>query len=340
MSLDEGKRSPVTRQEADHLVREHTTEIADGAVPKNPKVSVCIITYDHARFISQALEGALTQQVNFPYEIIVSDDHSTDGTTQIVLDYQQQHPDKIRVLLGRENLGKYTGNGRLNFLRTLRACRGTYIALLEGDDYWTDCNKLQLQVEFMDAHPGAALCHHLVTYLDDQTGKLLHDFPPPARRIERCSADLLAEGNFIQTCSVMLRRKLIPELSDDFLRLKLGDWPLFALVGQHGWIGYLDRNLATYRLHEKSVWSSKSFSYRHTAGIDLARFLISHLRGKTQRGWMDALLRISWEGCHFAAASGPSAKFEARKRFLGSALRCKRRLPRFLLHRLRNRVGF
>lgn len=337
MSRNDDERPRITREQADELIRQHTVEISDQAVPRQPKVSVCIITYAHAHFISQALEGALMQEADFPYEIIVGDDHSTDGAAQIVLDYQKRYPDKIRVLLATENLGKYTGNGRLNFVRTLRACRGEYVALLEGDDYWTDRAKLQLQVEFLDNHPGAALCHHLVTYLDDRTGRPILDFPWLERRVEQCSADLLADGNFIQTCSLMLRRNLIPEPSDGFFRLKLGDWPLCVLVGRHGWIGYLDRNLATYRLHNGNLWASKPIAYRLAAGNEMAMFLIPHLKGATRRAWIDSLLEMRWRDVQLAAAGGPSARFKAKKDFLASAIAYGGRLPHFVLERLRRR---
>lgn len=130
--------------------------------------------------------------------------------------------------------------------------------------------------------------------MDEETGRELLEFPAKDRRVEKCSADLLAQGNFIQTCSLMFRRNLVPDLSDGFRRLKLGDWPLCVLVGQHGQIGYIDRNMATYRLHKSSIWSSRSMEYRIAAGLEMADYLISKLSGNSRQLWVDFLLRGHW----------------------------------------------
>ena len=104
------------------------------------KVSVCMITYNHERFIAQAVESALMQETDFDYEIVIGEDCSTDGTRQVLLDLHDRHPDRIRLLLREKNIG-----ASHNFVGTLEACRGEYVAFLDGDDYWTCPNKLQKQ---------------------------------------------------------------------------------------------------------------------------------------------------------------------------------------------------
>jgi len=116
-----------------------------------------MITYNHETYIREAIDSVLMQQVNFPYEIVIGEDHSTDATRTIVRDYQRRHPDKIRLRLSRENLySRKLDPGTA----THCACRGKYIALLEGDDYWTDPLKLQKQVDFMEAHTTCTYCGH------------------------------------------------------------------------------------------------------------------------------------------------------------------------------------
>src|SRR5438445_350989 len=107
-------------------------------ISRTPLVSACLITYNHARFIRQAIESILMQKVNFPWEFIIADDCSTDGTREIILEYQRRHPSLIRLLLRSSNIGAWRNGQAL-----LSAVEGKYVALLEGDDYWSDEYKLQ-----------------------------------------------------------------------------------------------------------------------------------------------------------------------------------------------------
>lgn len=129
-------------------------ETADSSI----KVSVHIITYNQIKFISQAIESVLKQQVNFKYEIIIGDDFSTDGTREILQDYQSKYPDIIKLLLHPHNLGPKKVAGKNNFLSVLNACTGKYIALLDGDDYWTDKEKLQKQFDFLEKNNEYSIC--------------------------------------------------------------------------------------------------------------------------------------------------------------------------------------
>ena len=115
-------------------------------------VSVSMITYNHAPYIAQAIEGVLQQKVNFPIELVVGEDCSTDGTRQIVLEYQKKYPDIIRVITSDNNVGSHK-----NSLRTMKACRGKYIAFCEGDDYWHHPHKLRIQVDYLETHPECGL---------------------------------------------------------------------------------------------------------------------------------------------------------------------------------------
>src|SRR6266851_2413988 len=122
------------------------------------EVSVLVTTYNHEKYIAQALDSVLMQETNFEYEIIIAEDCSIDQTRSIVVDFQRRNPGKIRLLLPEEHLGYGSGNGI--FAQAFELARGEYVALLDGDDYWISPQKLQKQVEFLKVHPECVLCFH------------------------------------------------------------------------------------------------------------------------------------------------------------------------------------
>src|SRR6266702_1500393 len=124
------------------------------------KLSVLMITYNHEKYIAQALDSVLMQEVDSNYEIVIGEDCSTDNTRKIVLDYQRKYPNKIRALLPDKNLGMLW-----NFVATYEACQGKYVAILEGDDYWSSPVKLQKQVDFLDKNTGCVVCCHAAQVL-------------------------------------------------------------------------------------------------------------------------------------------------------------------------------
>jgi glycosyltransferase involved in cell wall biosynthesis len=215
------------------------------------KVSVLIITYNQECFIAQAIESALMQRTNFDYEIVIGEDCSTDDTRRIVVDYQKRYPDKIRLLLPERNLGLL---GKINLIQTLQACHGQYVAILEGDDYWTAQNKLQKQVDVLDAHPDYAICFHNVQAFHEDNRchawNLCHQDQKETSNLE----DLVAT-NFIPTCSVMFRNGLVKQFPTWFFDLMMGDWPLHVLNAQHGKIFYIPGVMSAYRIHDGGVWA-------------------------------------------------------------------------------------
>jgi len=235
------------------------------------KVSIPLLAYNQVSYLHQAIDSVLMQQVNFDYELIIGEDGSTDGTAEIAIDYANRHPDKVRVLFqDRERAERQRRRGlggKFNFITTLEACRGEYIALLDGDDYWTDPLKLQKQVDFLEAHPESAICFHNVIAVH-QNGKpaqkLCPDDQPQISNLEQ-----LLWGNFIPTCSVMYRREPMPKLPDWFLTAKIGDWPLNILKAQYGTIGYIDEVMAAYRVHACGVWTRRRKSHQILTSIKM-----------------------------------------------------------------------
>lgn len=231
------------------------------------KVSVLMITYNHEKYIAQALDSVLMQEVDFDYEIVIGEDCSTDGTREIVLAYKRRHPDRIRLLLPDGNLGMIG-----NFIETYRACTGELVAILEGDDFWTSKSKLQKQVDFLEMHPDAAICFTTTRVFYEEKDAPDYLFPEACKEFSDLE-DLLL-GNFMQTCSVMFRNRLFGEFPQWFLSGVIGDYPLHVLNAGHGSIGYLPEVMAAYRVHSAGVWSmqmEKNFTRNVLAGIRMYR---------------------------------------------------------------------
>src|ERR1700737_1148593 len=233
------------------------------------KLSAMMITYNHERFIAQALESVLPQRVDFEYEIVVGEDCSTDGTRAILTDFHHRHPERIVPLLRTRNVGAMQ-----NMISTIDACKGTYLAFLEGDDYWTDENKLQRQVDFLDRHPAFTICCHRVRFRDEPKGL---DFVYPNFAAGSYTIKDLLKSNFVLTSSVALRRAAIGTLPTWFFGLALGDWPLFALVARQGKIELLDEVMSTYRMHPGSSWSSRPHLSRLREASTMLTALDKHL---------------------------------------------------------------
>lgn len=140
---------------------------------KEPLVSICCITYNHEKFIGQAVEGFLMQKTSFPIEILIHDDASTDKTADIIRSYELKYPDKIKAIYQTEN--QFTKGIDIGLTYQFPLAKGKYLAICEGDDYWTDPNKLQKQVDFLESHPDYALCFHRYSILEEQTGTFKED---------------------------------------------------------------------------------------------------------------------------------------------------------------------
>lgn len=212
-----------------------------------------MITYNHERFIRQALESVLAQHVNFDYEIVVGEDCSTDGTRAILMDFYRRYPERIVPLLHDRNIGAMR-----NFQATLAACRGQYLAILEGDDYWTCEDKLKRQVDFLDQHPDYAISFHRAQIRDETGAGRAGVFPHLGLKAGSYTIEDLLVENFISTCTVMYRWGSVGPLPDWFPDLKLGDWPLHILVAQSGKISLAHEIMAVYRMHSGGMWTSGS----------------------------------------------------------------------------------
>lgn len=209
-------------------------------------LSVGVRTYNQERFVAQALDGVLMQKTSFSFEIIVSDDCSTDGTRDILLKYQREYPDKIRLILGEKNVG-----GPRNLRRVIESSTAKYITCLDGDDYYTDKYKLQKQVEFLEENERYAACFHNVVNLYDKTGArslfLPLDFPEVVD-----AKDVISKKWFLPIHSVVMRRKFIafPEWYEKVMN---DDYVVDLSVAMHGPFHYMSDVMAVYRHHEANT---------------------------------------------------------------------------------------
>jgi glycosyltransferase involved in cell wall biosynthesis len=236
------------------------------------KLSVLIVAYNQERFIRQTVESALMQRTDFDYEIVIGEDCSTDGTRAVLEQLAHEHPGRLRLLLRDRNVGMHA-----NFANALSACVGEYVATLEGDDYWTDPQKLQKQVDFLVAHPECSFSCHAVEWVFDDGSEPPRRFPEGVKAISAIE-DLLQGNNFIQTCSLVFRRCLFPSYPDWFFSLALGDWPMCCVLAQYGKIGFVDEVMAIYRIHQGGVWSTTSDVYRFPKVLDMYEELRKHLK--------------------------------------------------------------
>lgn len=219
-------------------------------------VSVCIQTYNQEPYIAQALDSVLMQETDFKYEIILGEDESQDGTREICIEYARQQPDRIRLFLRSRKDVIYINRrptGRFNLVENLKAARGKYIALLEGDDYWTDPLKLQKQVDFLEANPDYTACFHHIYKFFQSTGKMeIEEQIWP--RSYYILPDFIRQKVHVPTPSLMLRNGLISEFPSWFFEAPVGDIPLIFLYAQMGKIGLIDQVMAVYRFHGGGIW--------------------------------------------------------------------------------------
>jgi glycosyltransferase involved in cell wall biosynthesis len=212
----------------------------------SPLLSVCIRTYNQERFVAKALDGVLMQKTSFPFEIIVSDDCSIDGTRDILLKYQRLFADKIRLILGEQNVG-----GPRNLRRVIEASTAKYITCLDGDDYYTDKYKLQKQIDFLEENERYAACFHNVVVLNEKTGTkslfLPLNFPEEVN-----AKDVISKRWFLPIHSIVMRSKFIafPEWYEEVMN---DDYVVDLSVALHGPFYYMSDVMAVYRRHDANT---------------------------------------------------------------------------------------
>lgn len=214
------------------------------------KVSIAMVTYRHERFIAQAIESVLAQRTNFDFELVIGEDCSPDATREIVRAYAEKYPDRIRLQLPEKNIGLTR-----NLSRTIDACRGKYVAWLEGDDYWISPDKLQRQADYLDQNPDCAWCFTRAKVVNAEGEPV--EVGPAVRTVKPkyTLEDYLKRLFQPRACTVMFRHRLFERFPEWFFKLPTGDMPLHVMNAQHGDIGFIDEEMSAYRIHPGGVWS-------------------------------------------------------------------------------------
>ena len=214
-------------------------------------LSVCVRTHNQERFIREALDSVLRQQTSFLYEIIVSDDASSDGTVAILQEYQKQYTEKVRLLLQEKNVG-----GPENLKRVIEASNAKYVTCLDGDDFYTDDYKLQKQIDVLEAHPEYAACFHNTWYANGK-GQLRGLFNRPDFHAIHDAREFIRERWFVPIHSAVMRREYI-EFPDWYNTVMNDDYVVHLSVAKHGPYYYIPDVMVAYRRHGENT----SIAYR------------------------------------------------------------------------------
>lgn len=237
-------------------------------------LTVSIINYNHELYIKEALESVLSQKTNFAFSIKVFDDHSTDRSVSIINEYVAKYPKKIEAFFSKKNLG---GFGQGNVLRVLASIDTKYFSILDGDDYWCDKNKLQMQIEFLEKNPAIIGCGHN-SYLM-KNGEIKENDLILSENFKKKSVtsivDVIEGRMYCHSSSLIYRSSPLDQRGVDSLyNIKkryssLGDFFNMIFFAQYGDIAYIDRVMSVYRIHKNGIWSKiKNDEKRMSLNID------------------------------------------------------------------------
>ena len=267
-----------------------------------PVVSVCIITYNHEKYIRQTLDGVLAQVTDFPIEVVIGEDRSTDATGQIVLELQDEHASVIRVLQSTTNLGM-----NKNLIRTLEQCRGRYIALLEGDDVWTSLRKLQEQVNFLENNPDCTICFHKAEVYIEEKDQIRGVWPEDDPQTITTIEDLI-KYNYIPTCTVMYRNVPMERMPEQYYKLGSGDWSLHMRYAQKGKIGFINKVMARYRIHASGVFSRLSMREKFEVVVGAREFIFSQVSKELKKVLGPIIVEYCYQIAQMSLAETQPAK--------------------------------
>lgn len=253
-------------------------------------VSISCITYNHSAYIREAIDGFLMQKTNFKFEVLIHDDASTDGTSDIIREYEKKYPDIIKPIYQTEN--QYSkGDGTVGRIQRNRA-KGKYYALCEGDDYWTDPCKLQKQVDFLEANPEYVFTFHDCETLEQNTG--IKHLRVGNRKIDEVvDLESVIVQNNIPTASIIYRNIIdwtsIPKM---FSTMRKGDYVLVVLLAEKGLGKYLPGAMSVYRIHEGGVWSGANQEYRNDEDVKFYIYLNEYFSDRKVRNAIKAKLNF------------------------------------------------
>jgi glycosyltransferase involved in cell wall biosynthesis len=218
-----------------------------------PLLSICLITYNQQDFVEDALRGVKMQQCSHPFELLVADDCSTDHTLERIKDLLQNSGiQQVRILERKQNLGM-----QKNWLDAIASARGKYVAILEGDDYWTDVHKLQTQIDWLESHPEFAGCFHNTEERHQNSAKSSVLYCDYKEDVE-VDFSMLCRKNMMPSCSLVFKLLTEQPFPNWLYQMPMVDWPLSILNSRKGKYKYIPKVMGVHRLHDTSVWSLQS----------------------------------------------------------------------------------
>ena len=226
---------------------------------ENPFVSICCLTYNHESYIRQCLDGFVMQKTKFPIEILIHDDASTDGTQDIIREYEAKYPNIIKPIYQKEN--QYSKGVKVSLVYNYSRAKGKYIALCEGDDYWTDPYKLQKQVDFLESHPNYVMCSHRFDQYYEDRHRLEKEKDDTFQGADYDLQNLIGGKWFTQTLTVMYRRSALDLKRYERYGMSM-DIILFYELLKHGKGYCFPEAMGVYRYHNGGVWSEVSQNQR------------------------------------------------------------------------------
>ncbi len=245
-----------------------------------PLVSIVCTTFNHARYVEQAIIGFLIQETLFPFEIVIHDDVSTDHTRDIVTSYAQKYPNIIRTVYQSEN--QYA-LGRTSAIVAFGHCRGKYVAFCEGDDYWTDPQKLQLQCDLLESNPTYSLVFHNCRLQHEAKGDSRDEIACRLTKTSFTLDDVVLSDWFIPSQSMVFRRDAL-ELPHWLHRVFGLDYAMHLLLALKGRIGYIDRIMGVYRINSASISGNRPpgfFQVKHIQTLSYFNFHTAFAHDKT-----------------------------------------------------------
>ncbi len=215
----------------------------------NPLVSISCLTFNQVNYVRQCLEGLVMQQTDFDYEILVHDDASTDGTQDIIREYEAKYPDKFRVIYQKEN--QYSKGVMIDEAFQYPRVRGKYIAFCEGDDYWTDPTKLQRQVDFLESHPDYGLVYtEYDRYIEDESKFIRSCFATGYTPRPLTFGEYLVMAGYIAPPTWMFRKELLPKSQISYVD---GSYRLSLHLWANSNVKFFPETTAVYRVHSAGV---------------------------------------------------------------------------------------
>ena len=218
-------------------------------------VSIVCNAYNHEKYIADSLDSFIEQKTNFGFEILVHDDASTDRTADIIREYQEKYPDIIKPIYQTEN--QYSKGVKISRIIQYPRAQGKYVAFCEGDDYWTDCDKLQKQYDILQAHPGIDICAHAASRVKPDTKDVLGCIcPAKSSGILAVEQVVSGGGGFVATNSLMFRKNIFDNLLPFYSYLEF-DYTLQILGSLRGGMYYIADNMAAYRQGVSGSWTER-----------------------------------------------------------------------------------